>query len=66
MSGRQSTYKSASQSPLISIVFKKGPFVLFIQGDPGGKASILGGDNIGLDGEKSSFEQMSNSEWLWS
>jgi hypothetical protein len=36
---------------------------LYIQGDPGRKLNILGGDIIGYC-EKSSYQQVSNSEWL--
>jgi hypothetical protein len=35
-----------------------------IQGDSGGKINILGGDEIGHCEKKSSYEHVSNSEWL--
>jgi hypothetical protein len=35
-----------------------------IQGDIGGKVNILGDDTIGHCEKKSSYEHVSNSEWL--
>jgi hypothetical protein len=34
----------------------------YIQGDPAGKVSILGGDGIGHCEKKSSYEYVSNSD----
>jgi len=39
-------------------------FQRFIQGDSGGKASILGADSIGHCDEHSSYEHVSDSEQL--
>ena len=39
-------------------------FQRFIQGDAGGKASILGADSIGHCDKQSSYEEVSDSEWL--
>jgi hypothetical protein len=36
----------------------------YVQSVSGGKVNILGGDNIGHCENKSSYEQVSNSEWL--
>jgi hypothetical protein len=38
--------------------------VYIIQGDAGGNVSILGGDTIGHCKKRSSYEDVSNSEWL--
>jgi hypothetical protein len=38
--------------------------VCLIQGDSGGKVSILGGDSVGHCERKRSFEHVSNCEWL--
>ena len=35
-----------------------------VEGDSGGKFSILGDDNIGCCEKKSKYECVSNSEWL--
>jgi hypothetical protein len=37
---------------------------LYIQGDSWGKVSILGDDSIGHWEKKSSYEHVSDSEWL--
>jgi hypothetical protein len=39
-------------------------FVNCIQGHSGGKVSILGGDNFGHCEKESSYERVSNCEWL--
>ena len=36
----------------------------YIRGDSGGEFSILVGDSMGSVRKKSSYEHMSNSEWL--
>jgi hypothetical protein len=39
-------------------------FLSCIQGDSGGKIQVLGGDSIGHCEKKSSYEHVSNCEWL--
>jgi len=36
----------------------------YVQADPAGKVSILGGDGIGDCEKKSSYEHVYNSDWL--
>jgi len=42
--------------------------IFYIQGDSGGKVNILRGDSVGSLWEESSYEPVSNYEWLprWS